>query len=115
KTILCNAESGTVDMPYAGYGYVLGARAIEEQSGILDILTNIDCGGSLMAWGLTELFILGDDRYLEGYAEVQAHILNYIESNEPEKLDILFNRLSRFVVSEVDNEYRFKYLRELFS
>lgn len=114
KTVIHNAESGKVDMPFVGYGYVLGARAIEEQSGILDMLQNVDCHGSLIAWGLSELFILGDDRYLMGYAKVQADILNYTESNEPEKLDILFKRLSRFVITEVSDEYRHEYLRELF-
>src|SRR5690606_22866318 len=29
RTVIANAESGTVDMPYIGEGYVLGARAIE--------------------------------------------------------------------------------------
>lgn len=114
KTVIHNAESGKVDMPFVGYGYVLGARAIEEQSGILDMLRNVDCHGSLIAWGLSELFILGDDRYLMGYAKVQADILNYTEINEPEKLDILFKRLSRFIITEVSDEYRHEYLRELF-
>lgn len=115
KTVIHNAESGKVDMPFVGHGYVLGARAIEEQSGILDMLQNIDCHGSLIAWALSELFILGDDRYLTGYAKVQASILNYIENNEPAKLDIPFKRLSRFVITEVSDEHRYEYLRELFS
>jgi len=62
QTIIANAESGTVDMPYIGEGYVLGARAIEEQSGIMDMLRNIEDSGSLIVWGLCELFMLGDDR-----------------------------------------------------
>jgi hypothetical protein len=114
KTVIDNAESGKMDMPYLGDGYTLGARAIEEQSGILDMLQNIDYRGSLIAWGLSELFILGDDRYLSGYGKVQTDILNYIESNEPEKLDLLFRRLSRFVITEVSDEYRHEYLSELF-
>ncbi|MDT0641623.1 serine protease [Zunongwangia sp. F363] len=115
RTVIDNAELCKVDMPYLGHSYVLGARGIEEQSGILDMLRNIDCKGSLIAWGLSELFILGDDRYIRGYAKVQASILNYIENNETEKLDIIFKRMSRFVVTEVSDEYRYEYLRELFS
>lgn len=115
KTVIDNTESGKVDMPYLGHGYVLGARAIEEQSGILEMLRNIDCSGSLIAWGLSEIFILGDDRYLRGYTKEQADILNYTESYEPEKLDIIFKRLSRFVITEVNDEYRHEYLSELFS
>lgn len=115
RTIISNAESGIVDMPYAGYGYILGARAIEEQSGILDMLRNIKCTGSLLIWGLSELFILGDDRYIRGYAKIQAGILNHLENSKPGKLDILFKRLARFVVAEISDEFRYEYLREFFS
>lgn len=115
QTIIANAESGTVDMPYIGQGYVLGARAIEEQSGVMDILRNIKDSGSLIVWGLSELFILGDDRYIRGYAKIQAGILNHLENSEPGKLDIVFKRLARFVVAEISNEFRDEYLRELFS
>ncbi|MDN3601821.1 serine protease [Belliella kenyensis] len=115
QTIIANAESGTVDMPYTGEGYILGARAIEEQSGIMDMLQNIKCTGSLVVWALSELFILGDDRYIRGYAKIQADILNHLENNEPGRVDIVFKRLARFVVSEISDEFRYEYLRELFS
>jgi hypothetical protein len=115
QTIITNAESGAVDMPYTGKGYVLGARAIEEQSGIMDMLRNIKNTGSVVIWGLTELFMLGDDRYIRGYAKIQAGIVNHLEKSEPKKLDIVFKRLARFVVAEISDEFRYKYLRELFS
>ncbi|PQA54445.1 serine protease [Siphonobacter curvatus] len=111
ETILTNAESGKVDMPYKGTGYVLGAKAIEEQSGILNMLLNINCKGSMVAWGLSELFILGDDRYLSGYAKVQANILNYSENEVVDNLDVLFKRLSKFVITEVNDELRTEYLQ----
>ncbi|GAB3754843.1 S1 family peptidase [Spirosoma pomorum] len=115
RTVITNAESGTVDMPYIGEGYVLGARAIEEQSGIVDMLRNIKDSGSLIVWGLCELFMLGDDRYIRGYAKIQASILNHLENSEPGKLDLVFKRLARFLVAEIDDEFRYEYLRELFS
>jgi hypothetical protein len=115
QTVIANAESGTVDMPYTGEGYILGARAIEEQSGILDMLRNIKVSGSLVVWGLSELFMLGDDRYIRGYAKIQAGILNHLENVEPENLVIVFKRLARFVVAEVSDEFRYEYLQELFS
>lgn len=115
QIIITNAESGVVDMPYTGEGYVLGARAIEEQSAIMNMLRNIEDSGSLVVWGLSELFMLGDDRYIRGYAKIQAGILNHLENSEPGKLDIVFKRLARFVVAEVSGEFRYEYLRELFS
>lgn len=115
QTIITNAESGAVDMPYTGGGYILGARAIEEQSGIMDMLRNIKDSGSLIVWGLCELFMLGDDRYIRGYAKIQVGILNHLENSEPGKLDIVLKRLARFVVAEISHEFRYEYLRELFS
>lgn len=115
KTVLNNAESGKVDMAYTGDGYILGARAIEEQSGILSLLQNRDNKDSLIAWSLAELFILGDDRYIGGYSQVQASILNYVETNHPNQTDILFKRFSRFVITEVSNEYRDEYIRQISS
>lgn len=115
KTIAANAESGKMDVPHTGDGYVLGARAIEEQSGILNMIQNIDCRGSLIAWALSELFILGDDRYLNGYARVQADILNYTELNDPDLSNVLYKRLSRLVITEVSDEYRDEYINDLLS
>lgn len=115
QTIITNAESGVVDMPYTGEGYILGARSIEEQSGVMDMLQNIEGSGSLIVWGLCELFMLGDDRYIRGYAKIQAGILNHLENSEPGKLVIVFKRLARFVVAEISDEFRYEYLRELFS
>ncbi|MDN3709420.1 hypothetical protein QW060_20640 [Myroides ceti] len=115
QTIIANAESGTVDMPYKGEGYILGARTIEEQSGVMDMLRNIKDSGSPIVWGLSELFMLGDDRYISGYAKIQAGILNHLENNDTEKLDIIFKRLARFLVTEISDEFRYEYLRELFS
>jgi hypothetical protein len=115
KTILHNAESSKADMAHTGNGYILGARAIEEQSGILSLLQNRDNKGSLIAWSIAELFILGDDRYIRGYSQVQANILNYVEANYnyPNHTDILFKRFSKFVITEVSSEYRNEYIREI--
>jgi len=113
-TVITNAESSVVDAPHESRGYILGARAIEEQSGISSLLHNIDCKGSLVAWGLSELLVLGDDRYISDYTEIQANILNYIESNEPDKLDALLKRFSRFVITEINDEFRHEYIRKLF-
>jgi|GEM_PF-833682 len=115
QTIITNAESGTIDKPYIGEGYWLGARAIEEQRGVIDLLRNIEDSGSLIVWGFCELFIVGDDRYIRGYSKIQAGILNYLEKYNTKKLDLVFKRLARFVVAEISHEFRYEYLRELFN
>lgn len=112
-TIINNAESDLIDMPIKGQGYLLGARSIEEQAGILNMITSIDCNTSAIVWGLAELFIPGDDRYMRGFAKIQASILNNVERDRPDDLDLFFKRLSRFIITEMDDEFRNEYLNDL--
>ncbi|UPT69016.1 MAG: hypothetical protein M0D57_10515 [Sphingobacteriales bacterium JAD_PAG50586_3] len=113
KTVVANAESGLVDMPFKGYGYILGARAIEEQSTVLNLLQSVDSSNSIFAWGLCELFILGDDRYVDEYAKILTTILNSFEINDPTTLEFLIQRVSKFAITEVSDEFRNKFLRDL--
>lgn len=112
-TIINNAESDLIDMPVKGQGYLLGARSIEEQAGILGMLTSIDCNTSAIVWGLAELSIPGDDRYLRGFAKIQASILNNVERDKPDDIDLFIKRLSRFIITEMDDEFRNEYLNDL--
>jgi hypothetical protein len=115
RTIIENATSGNVDKPYVGDGYILGARAIEEQSGILHLLKGIGKSDSLATWAIAELCMLGDERYLSDYTRLQADILNQFELNRAEHLDALFNRVSRFILNELDPEHLDNYLQSLLS
>lgn len=114
STIIAQAESGTVDMIGRGNGYVLGAREINEQAGISSILQNIDCESSEAAWGLAELFVIGDDRYLYGYTKVFSKILNIAELTDLTKRDRFCKRLARLAISETADEYRYILLGHIF-
>lgn len=92
---------------------VLGARAIEEQSGILDLLAGLDVGASHMAYALTELFMIGDDRYLSGFVKIQAKILDETKTTELEAASSLIKRIVRFYIAEVGEEFRNDYLGTL--
>lgn len=113
RTIINNAENGLVDMPERGLGYVLGARAIEEQSGILDMLRGLNVGGSIVIYALTELFMLGDDRYLDGYVKIQSQILNSTALDDVNRLKIIVKRIVRFYIAELSEELRSDYIHSL--
>jgi hypothetical protein len=113
QTVLENAESGLVDMPVKGQGYVLGARAIEEQAGVLRIMENLDTTKSLAAWGLSELMVLGDERYIQNFAEIQAGILNQAHSADLPYHGALIDRTAKFMATEVDPEHRPEYISVL--
>lgn len=112
--IIDQAESGKVDMIARGNGYILGAREINEQSGISNILQNIDCEDSEVAWGLAELFVIGDDRYIYGYAKIFGKILNAAELTSLEKRDRFCKRLARLAIAETEDEYRYTLLGDVF-
>ena len=114
-TIINNAEASLIDMPMIGKGYNLGARSIEEQSGVLELLSGIDCKDSVFAWALTELFIPGDERYLSRFTTIQTTIITSLENNNPNRLDAIFKRLNRFIIAEVDEEFKPEYLQYLFN
>lgn len=114
-TIIKNAESSLIDMPMLGKGYNLGARSIEEQSGVLELLSGIDCKSSIFAWALTELFIPGDDRYLSKFTNIQSTIISNTENDNPDRLDAILKRLNRFIIAEVDEEFISEYLQYLFN
>jgi hypothetical protein len=110
STIIHNAESGLMDMPFAGAGYILGARAIEEQSGILELLSGLSLDSSLAAFVMAELFMLGDDRYLSGFIGIQAKIINMANPADTSLQDALIERIVRFYITELDKQYRNDYL-----
>jgi hypothetical protein len=107
QTILENAETGFIDMPVKGQGYILGARAIEEQAGVLRLLEYTSISRSQAAWGLSELWVVGDDRYMRDYANIQTTLIEH--SNSPDLVD----RLVKFLVTEVDPEHRPSYIMAL--
>lgn len=113
-TVINNAESFNVDMPEKGEGYVLGANAIEEQSAVLALIKNSNPENSLVVWALSELCILGADYHLTDYAKEHAKIINNFENSDPSKLETIFRRWSKFIVSEFNDEYRREYLLEFF-
>ncbi|MES2063554.1 MAG: serine protease [Bacteroidota bacterium] len=113
QTVLTNAESGVVDMAVKGQGYILGARAIEEQAGIARILENLETEDSLAAWGLAELLVLGDERYIRDYAKIQAGILNRAYSSDQPYKDELIARTAKFITTDADPEHRPEYLSAL--
>jgi hypothetical protein len=100
-----NAESGNVDMPVPGKGYVLGAKAIDEQAGVFELLNSIDCGTSPFAWGLCELWMHGDEFHSLDMLKINISILKSADSLGMRESKIFVDRLTRFIVSETDKSY----------
>jgi len=101
-----NAESGKIDMPILGKGYVLGAKGIDEQAGVLELLSSIDCEASPFAWALSELWMPGDKFLASDFLKILISILNAADKKHPERSQIFIDRLVRFIISETDSSFK---------
>lgn len=63
QDILKNAKYSSLDKVKEGYGYVQGTKEIDLQDGILNLIRSFNNVSYELVWGLTEIFIQGDDRY----------------------------------------------------
>jgi len=111
EKVLENAELRKVDSIGKGKGYLLGARFIEEQSGIEQMLKNLSVSSSLAAWCLIELWMPGDTRYLNTFVSLQINILEHYRNDEPAVFAALCARWKRFVITEVDPEVTEEFLK----
>lgn len=101
--VIQNAESNTIDMPRKGDGYVLGARSIIESHGILTLLLNAENISPIVKWALSEIYFDNDDnfRYMDSFAKLHAEILKNIA---PELCDLIFERLSIYLIKNISEE-----------
>lgn len=115
KQLISNAESNTLDAPRLGDGYCLGARNINEQSGVLELLDEIGDEAHYLKWALCEAFVVNDDvyRYAYRYAKIQAEILNHFEAAANSNLDKMFEDIATIAANELMREHLGDYLRNL--
>ncbi|OYD45249.1 hypothetical protein CHU00_12585 [Sphingobacterium cellulitidis] len=104
--LIRNAEVSDFDAPRIGDGYCLGAKNINEASGVLEILKTIDCNPYLK-WGLCQIFTVNDDifRYISSYGKQIASALNEIESLNDGNIDAVCGITSELISSKhIDQE-----------
>lgn len=108
NVIIRNAEISNFDAPRLGDGYVLGARNITEQSGILNILDNANINPYLK-WALCEIFTINDDifRYITNYGDKIANVLNEIEELKDGNVNSICDSISTLIASPfIENDDR---------
>ena len=112
QLIIKNAEKSSFDSPRIGDGYCLGARNINEQSGILEILKTIKVKSSYLKWALIEIFIINDDvyRYVKDFGDSQAQLLRYYEETNDVNIDEFYKSVVHIACSEELKDDRFEYL-----
>lgn len=97
KIIKQNAERKTIDIPRPGDGYDLGANYVNEQSSIISILNSCEHINPITQWAFSEVFIVGDFRYNNSFAEFQAKILNKFENEHKGNYGLVYNRLLKII------------------
>ncbi|WP_281560650.1 serine protease [Thalassomonas sp. RHCl1] len=110
QLILHRVESNQIDSLHKGASYDTGVRKIDEQNGILSILENTKDIRPSLQWAISELFLLGDDRYISHFSEIFAQIINNsntIQSN------FYINRIIRILISDMELNIRNQFITEL--
>ena len=114
NVILANAESSVIDAPSKGDGYVLGARAIVEQSAMLQLLEAI-VTDPFVTIALSEVFLIGTDteRYLDSFTEIQYKAYLVAKSISNEEAELILQRLASIILSSRLDEERSSYVYQI--
>lgn len=116
EILIRNAEKSNFDAPRIGDGYCLGARNINEASGVLEILKTIECSPYLR-WGLCQIFTVNDDmmRYISLFGKHIASSLNEIELLNDGNIDDVCIITSELIGSKlIDKDDKRSLLNSLF-
>jgi hypothetical protein len=108
--ILHRAESNQIDSLYKGASYDTGVRNIDEQSGILNMLENTKGIQPSLQWAICELFLIGDDRYINRFSEIFSKTINNsntIQSN------FYMNRIIRILITDMEFAIRNQFISGL--
>lgn len=111
-TIVSRVRAPGVDRVDEESGYEFGIGEIDEQAAILEMITETQSVDPLVQWVFAELFVVGDDRHVNGYAKVFSDTIN---RSPDEQRDVLARRLAVFVVSDMDAAFRAEFLPALSS
>jgi hypothetical protein len=71
-------EQGSIDKPTPRNGYRFPGGALEEQQAMLQMVKNLEAADWHLPWALLEVFLWGDDRYVEDYAAQFARLINEV-------------------------------------
>lgn len=74
--LMAEAHSGFIDKPAPDRGQRFPGGALEEQASILQIVRNAQAADWRIRWALLEIFLCGDSRHVDDYAEEFAGLAN---------------------------------------
>lgn len=113
ELLIKNTIKDTPDMVEENDGYVQGTNEINLQDAMRYFIRESKSIDPYIKYGLTEIFIQGDERYFEEYTEFQIEILYNFRKNPSKDYQQILNRVKRQFVSELDNERRKLYIQIL--
>lgn len=113
--VLQRAESSTIDTPIIGEGYELGAREIEEENAILQLLSALgDELNIYLKWTLCELFVSDDIHYLDSFAKLFGKMISDLEKPHSEQKTFLLNRLVVIIEIRIERPFQDEFIRGVY-
>lgn len=102
-----------IDVLEEGRGYDRGYNYIDTQRAILNILKNTNNIEYSTKWILLELYLVGDPRYLDDFAELFVQILNDLNKEEVPYLEFYQKRLEVITQEILPTDQRSEFDRHI--
>ncbi|MBU3194932.1 S1 family peptidase [Clostridium algidicarnis] len=111
EALECNIKIENVDANKYGLKSYRIANSIFLDSSMLNILQEVKTTEKSLIWSLSEVFMFGDERYLNDYIVIQSNIINEMKRFDTNNLDTYFERIMTILVCDCDERKRYIFLK----
>lgn len=111
KEINCNIQVENVDANEYGLKSYRIANTIFLDSVVLEIIEGVKSEEDALIWCFTEIFMFGDERYLNDYIRIQSQVINKLNRISSNNLDKYIYRIMTILLCDCDEEKLYKFIR----
>lgn len=111
EEVLKNIDKDSFDVLKKSNGYIQGANEIDIQDSIYSFIKKQNDLDPYVEFALTQIFILGDERYFKDYVNLQIKILKNAKINDSSFYNKLIKRIKRQFIVELDELGRALFLK----
>ncbi|URZ16688.1 trypsin-like serine peptidase [Clostridium felsineum] len=111
EALECNIKIENIDTNKYGLKSYRIANSIFLDSSILNILKEVKSNGKALIWSLSEVFMFGDERYLNDYIVIQSKIVNEMNQISSNDLSTYIERIMTILVCDCDEMKRYYFIK----
>lgn len=111
EALECNINIENLDANKYGLKSYRIANSIFLDSSILNILQEVKTNEKSLIWSLSEVFMFGDERYLNDYIVIQSNIINEVKRFNINDVNIYIERIMTILTCDCDERKRYIFLK----